>query len=219
MQITGNIYQVGGEGHTSPEDAAIYLITANGAAALVDAGCGRAMDRLLKNIEACGTDLGDIQLLFLTHCHFDHTGGAAALGRRLECRIVAHTAEARFLETGDNHITAASWYGSKLTPFTVDHKIRDPLESFTVGDLVIEARHMPGHSPGSVMYFMESDGLKVCFGQDVHGPLDRRMLSDPDEYEKSLMRLIEMEPDVLCEGHFGVFFGRDKVRDFVEQYL
>ena len=40
MKITKEIYQIGGTGMTSPEDAAVYLIDFNGLAAVIDAGCG-----------------------------------------------------------------------------------------------------------------------------------------------------------------------------------
>ena len=83
MHITGEIDQVGGGQLTAPEDAAIYLINFNGQAALVDAGSGRALPRLLDNIRACGVDPDQIEYLLLTHCHFDHTGGAQALRQQL----------------------------------------------------------------------------------------------------------------------------------------
>ena len=51
--ITKQITQVGGSGYTAPEDAAIYLIHMDGQAAIVDAGCGGAIDRLIENIRAC----------------------------------------------------------------------------------------------------------------------------------------------------------------------
>ena len=44
LQITREIFQVGGSQLTSPEDAAIYLINFAGHAALVDAGRGDAQD-------------------------------------------------------------------------------------------------------------------------------------------------------------------------------
>ena len=78
MHITGEIDPVGGGKLTAPEDAAIYLINFNGHAALVDAGCGRAQPQLLDNIRAGGVDPEQIEYLLLTHCHFDHTGGAQA---------------------------------------------------------------------------------------------------------------------------------------------
>ena len=83
MHITGEIHQVGGGQLTAPEDAAIYLINVDGHGALVDAGCGRALPRLLDNIRACGVAPEQIEYLLLTHCHFDHTGGAPALRERL----------------------------------------------------------------------------------------------------------------------------------------
>ncbi len=54
MRITDEIFQVGGGGFTSPEDAAIYLINFGGHAGLVDAGCGRSGEKLYRNIRACG---------------------------------------------------------------------------------------------------------------------------------------------------------------------
>ena len=39
-KITEEIFQVGGGGYTSPQDAAVYLVAWDGRAALVDAGCG-----------------------------------------------------------------------------------------------------------------------------------------------------------------------------------
>ena len=69
MKITDEVFQVGGQGLASPEDAAIYLIKFGDHAALVDAGCGRSPDRLFRNIKACGTDPGRIEYLLITHCH------------------------------------------------------------------------------------------------------------------------------------------------------
>ena len=76
MQITKEIFQIGGNQLTSPEDAAIYPINFDGHAALVDAGSGGAQDQLLANIQACGVNLSPIAYLLITHCHYDHPGGA-----------------------------------------------------------------------------------------------------------------------------------------------
>ena len=63
VQITSEIYQVGGPELTAPEDAAIYLVRFDSHAALIDAGCGRATNRLLENIAAAGTDPKDVEYL------------------------------------------------------------------------------------------------------------------------------------------------------------
>lgn len=48
MKITAHVYQVCGQGFSASEDAAIYLISGNGSAALIDAGRGNSIDRLMQ---------------------------------------------------------------------------------------------------------------------------------------------------------------------------
>lgn len=219
QKVTDDIYQVGGGNLTSPEDAAIYLVRSDDRAALVDAGCGYSQSQLLQNIEACGVKLDRIEYLLITHCHFDHTGGAQAVRDRTGCKIVAHEMEARFLEEGDQRVTAAKWYGAFLEPFQVDMKLKGERQDLWVGQKKMEALHVPGHSPGSLVYVTESEGLKILFGQDVHGPLDAGLLSNRDDYRRSLKLLLSLQADVLCEGHYGVIRGKEEVADFIESFL
>jgi len=219
MRITSEIFQVGGPGLTSHEDAAIYLIHFNGAAALVDAGCGRSEDKLLDNIRSCGIDAQEIACLLITHCHFDHTGGAKSLKEKLGCQIIAHELDAYFIEKGDNTVTAAGWYGSSMEPVMVDRKLSSPEEEIQLGGRLIQAIHTPGHSPGAVVFQAESEGLKVLFAHDVHGPLHPSLLSDEEDYRRSLEHLLSLGADVLCEGHFGVYKGKETVAAFIRSYL
>jgi glyoxylase-like metal-dependent hydrolase (beta-lactamase superfamily II) len=219
FQMTPEVFQIGGAGFTAAEDAAVYLVVVEGQAAMIDAGCGGSVDQLLANAWACGARPDDLHDLFLTHCHFDHTGGAFELQRRLALRVVMHALDAPFVETGDPEVTAAAWYGAALQPFRPDHVIAGASELFRIGGRGLEALHMPGHSPGSVVYLLESAGRKILFGQDVHGPLHPALRSDRQAYHHSLQQLIALEADVLCEGHFGVIEGADRVRRFIQQYL
>ena len=219
MKITDEIFQVGGTGFTSSEDAAIYLVNFDGHAALVDAGCGRGGEKLFSNIRSCGVPLEDVEYLLITHCHYDHTGGAKAVKEKTGCQLVAHELDARYIEAGDDHVTAATWYGAKCDPLSIDKKLSLPREQIQLGERRIEAIHTPGHSPGSVVYVAESKGLKVLFGQDVHGPLDTSLLSDRKDYLNSLHLLLSLEADILCEGHFGVYHGKEDVRKFIRSFL
>ena len=78
---------------------------------------------------------------------------------------------------------------------------------------------MPGHSPGSMVYLVESEAKKILFGQDVHGPLDPLIKSDKAAYKNSLRRLLTLEADILCEGHYGIIEGRQEVSDFISSFL
>ncbi len=220
MEITKEIFQVAGPGLTTADDAAVYLIKVGAAAALIDAGSGEAMAKMLAQIRKCGVDPEGMSYLFLTHCHYDHTGGAAALkGQFPRIQIVAQALEAPYLEKGDQEVTAASWYGARIRPVQVDLKWRGGSRTFELADRVLTGYHTPGHSPGSAVYMMESEGLKVLFGQDVHGPLHPSLLSNREDYRRSLQLLLELEADILCEGHFGVYRGKKEVAAFIQKYL
>jgi len=219
MKITGEIFQVGGDGLTGPGDAAIYLIQFGGHAALVDAGCGEAMERLFKNIQDCGIEPEQMEYLLITHCHFDHVGGVKGVKERTHRQVVAHELDAPYLEQGDDRVTAAKWYGATLPPLKVHIKLAGDWNELGLGGRTISAIHTPGHSPGSLVYMTESEGLKVLFGQDVHGPLDESLLSNREDYLKSLERLLSLRADILCEGHYGVFRGKEEVSDFIRSFL
>ena len=219
MQITSNIFQVGGSSESHPSDAAVYLIIAGTEGILIDAGTGKGTRRILTNISSAGIEPAAVTHLFVTHCHFDHTGGINEIRDATGCLVIAHELDAEFLEAGDPEVTAASWYGSFMDPTKIDIKVEEPLRVFTFGDIDISFYHTPGHSPGSAVLTMESDGEKVLFGQDVHGPLNEVLRSSRADYVQSLEFLLTLEADILCEGHFGVYRGKEKVQRFIESFL
>lgn len=219
MQITSNIWQVGGAGYTSTDDAAVYLLRIDGRAAIVDAGCGGHGDRLAANIHGCGIGADQVDYLLLTHCHFDHTGGAGEVKERFDCAVVAHELDAAALEDGNRILTAAHWYGAFLNPLAVDVKLSGGSSQIRLGGGQVDVRHTPGHTPGSVVYLVDSDGQRVLFGQDVHGPLHDDFSSDAVAYRRSLSRMADLGADILCEGHYGIIRGDKKVRDFILSFI
>lgn len=114
---------------------------------------------------------------------------------------------------------AASWYSSNIKPFTVDQKIFNKQTDILLGDRKITAIHTPGHSPGSLVFLTESDGKKILFGQDVHGPLAPDLKSNRKDYIASLKKMISLDADILCEGHFGIYTGKNKIRKFIKFFL
>jgi glyoxylase-like metal-dependent hydrolase (beta-lactamase superfamily II) len=218
-RIMNNLWQVGGDDLTDSSDAAIYLIRFGDKAALVDAGCGWGHARLKKNIAECLSPDVQLEYLLLTHCHFDHTGGAAAVRDEFGCRIVAHELDSIYLESGDNRVTAASWYGGRIEPFTIDIKLQGAKSTLAIGAGEITAIHCPGHSPGSVVYTANMDGQLVLFGQDVHGPIHPALLSDEEQYQESLEMLLSLDADLLLEGHFGIFRTKKDVREFIRSFM
>ncbi len=218
LEITPDIVQIGGPSLTHANDAAVYLVHFGDHAALVDSGSGRASERLLVNLEATGIEANQIRYLVLTHCHYDHSGGAAYFRQRFHWPIALHALEVPYLERGDSQVSAASWYGDQLTPCPVDLSIGDG-DRLELGDRSLSVIHLPGHSPGSVAYLVESEGKRVVFAQDVHGPLHPALLSNAEDYQRSLQKLLALDADILCEGHYGVFVGATAIAGFIRRFV
>jgi hypothetical protein len=53
----------------------------------------------------------------------------------------------------------------------------------------------------------------------VAGPLHPSLLSNREDYRRSLQLLLELEADILCEGHYGVFRGKKEVAAFIRKFL
>ena len=69
-----------------------------------------------------------------------------------------------------------------------------------------------------MIYLTESEGKKVLFGQDVHGPSHPDLKSNVEDYQRSLRLLLDLYADILCEGHYGIFLGREKVSEFIGRF-
>ena len=90
----------------------------------------------------------------MTHCHFDHSGGAHQFPQ-----VWAHTAEAEVIRQGDKFMTASWITGQEVTPkprawSTRDYCVQPSahvtcLEEghvFRLGDRDMEVLHIPGES-------------------------------------------------------------------------
>ncbi len=216
-EITSDIYIVGGPDITDGRDGCIYLIHLE-ELVLIDTGSGWSVDKIINNIKLLGMDCKNLNRILLTHCHIDHIGGVPELKKRFGSRIYIHKLDAPPLENGDSILTAASWYQTTFPPTPIDVKFELPEELLTIGDQKIFCIHTPGHTPGSICIYLDRDGKRVLFGQDLHGPLLEEFGSNLEDYERSTKKLLDLEADILCEGHFGIYKTKKDVRNYILTY-
>ena len=218
-EIISGVYLIGGPGITSAEDAAIYLIDFAGDLVMIDAGAGRSSSQIVRNIEMLGFNPAAISNLILTHCHIDHIGSAPFFKKQFGTKILVHELDAKAVENGDYRKTAASWYGTTFTPMAVDRKLKGEHEVLKLGEEELHCLHTPGHTPGSISLYLDRAGKRILFGQDIHGPFHKDFDSDIKAWKKSMQNLLALDADILCEGHFGIFHSRERVREYIERYL
>jgi glyoxylase-like metal-dependent hydrolase (beta-lactamase superfamily II) len=218
-EIIDGIYLIGGPNLTSSDDAAVYLINFAGDLVMIDAGAGRSSMQIVRNIEMLGLNPANISHLILTHCHIDHIGSAPFFNQQYGTKILIHEQDAKAVETGDSVKTAANWYGTIFPPTVVDQKINGSHGIFRFGQEELHCLHTPGHTPGSISVYLDRDEKRVLFGQDIHGPFNAAFGSDIEAWKKSMQTLLALNADILCEGHFGIYQPKDRVRDYIERYL
>lgn len=216
-EIVKDIFIVGGPEITDSRDGCIYLFNL-GELILIDAGAGWSVDKIVGNIKKLGLDPANLSKIILTHCHIDHIGGVPDLKMRFGAIIFLHQLDAPPLENGDQTLTAATWYQTKFPPTSVDVKFSLPEEALEIGGQTIHCLHTPGHTPGSISIYLDRDGKRVLFAQDLHGPLLEEFGSSLKDWDDSTKKLLNLEADILCEGHFGIYKTKKDVRNYIFSY-
>lgn len=191
----------------------VYLIEDGGGVALFDAGI-RAMT---DGLAAIGARMGGVTRVVLGHGHGDHRGAAAGLGAPVFC----HPAEVA-VATGDGGESTFDF--SRLrqpTRFLMPRMLRwwdgGPVEiagTVSEGEDVLGFRVVPtpGHSPGQVALFRESDRLALT--TDTFYTLDPEttrkgpprvphaaFTPDLEAARASIRRIAELEPSAAWPGH------------------
>jgi glyoxylase-like metal-dependent hydrolase (beta-lactamase superfamily II) len=217
-EIIKGVYLVGGSDLTDPKDCSVYLLDL-GELVLIDTGAGTSVDAIIHNIERLGLDPASLSTIILTHCHIDHAGGAGKFRRRFGVRVIIHTLDAAAVEDGDKGLTGASWYGVNFEPLQIDIRLIEREKSLYFGTQEVVCLHTPGHTPGSISVYLDRDGKRVLFGQDIHGPFLVEFGANMSDWGKSMETLLALKADILCEGHFGIYSPANKVCDYIERYL
>ena len=121
--------------------------------AFVDAGGD--LDRLKAAAAQQGVT---IEKLLVTHGHIDHCGGTAMLAAELAVPIEGpHEDDGFWLQGLD---TAGAGYGIPGKAFVPDRWLHEG-DRVTLGDLVLDVHHCPGHTPGHVIFHHAPSNLAI----------------------------------------------------------
>jgi len=107
-----------------------------------------------------------VREIWLTHGHFDHVGGAAALKEALGASVPVlgpHRNDAWLVENVEEQAVFFGLVdaGRGVTP---DRWLKEG-DTLAVGEAVFTVRHCPGHTPGHVLFIDEEH--RIAFVGDV----------------------------------------------------
>ena len=104
----------------------------------------------LPRLKAAAQQAGvTVEKILLTHGHIDHCGSAGILAQELGVPIEGpHEADLYWIERLEED--GRRW-GMTGEPFEPDRWL-DEGDTVSVGDLTLDVRHCPGHTPGHVVF-------------------------------------------------------------------
>ncbi|MFX1462774.1 MAG: MBL fold metallo-hydrolase [Promethearchaeota archaeon] len=217
--ISKNIYIVKPYDRNST-DCCVYMVDtkSDDGLVLIDVGLNIGP---IQEIEKEGFKLKDIKHCLITHCHLDHIGACNELKKHNnDIKFYAHELDAEKIENipTDEYIT--QYYADyNYIPVKLYKKFKFDNEILKFGQLEFRVIHIPGHSPGSVAYYLDNGKNKILFGGDLPGIAINLHGGDLNAYLKSLPKLLDLKIDFLCEGHENIIEPEKKVKKFIEGYM
>lgn len=144
------------------ENTYVVSDSETGECAIIDAGCYYADEQDTLSNYIIDNKL-KVKYLLATHLHLDHSFGDRYVHKTFGVGLTAHPDDAFLLE---NMNEQASMFGIQLpdSPIPVSNNVTEG-DTFKIGKYTLEAIHVPGHSPGSIVYYCPEEG--VAFGGDV----------------------------------------------------
>ncbi len=214
-EVYKNVYHVGNSG------CSVYLIETQSNDGLVLIDCGMSL-AMIKKINKSNLNPMEIKHCIITHFHIDHIAACYDLKQyNKKVKFYAHELDADAIEEkGHDRKTAALWYGVDYKPVKLEKRLKGDLEILKFGTFEFQCIHTPGHTPGSISILVEIEDnkKKILFGQDIHGPIIPGV-SNFENYQISLRKLLDLNADILCEGHFGIFQPASEVQRYIKKYI
>jgi len=178
---------------------AILIAPKEGGLAAVIDPAWESTERILRQADQ---DRLEIVKIFLTHSHWDHIADAQLLKSKTGATVHVHLLDAQNAKTpGKDGVL--SYLPHSILPVEIDSFFQDG-DILSVGLLEIEVIHTPGHSPGSVCFYLRKEGILISgdtLFADAYGRVDLAT-GEPDKMKDSLKKLSRLPSSTrVIPGH------------------
>jgi glyoxylase-like metal-dependent hydrolase (beta-lactamase superfamily II) len=212
--------------YVRPQMDAAHVVVSGARAAIVDTGPNTAVPLILAALAELGIERDAVELLFLTHVHLDHAGGAGALMRELpratavvHPRGAPHMIDPAKLIVGTRAVYGDELYGQlygEILPIARERMaIAQDGQRFELSGRVFECVHTPGHAlhhqaivdHGATSIFTgDTFGISYREFDTARGPWIMPTTTptqfDPAQLKASIVRLMQFRPRRLYLTHY-----------------
>jgi hydroxyacylglutathione hydrolase len=178
-----------------------FLLRRQGSDRVLVIDPGEEAERIL----AAAGELGEVEAILLTHCHFDHVGAVAPVAAATGAPVYCPAIEVPVLA---DIMAFVPWEGfGPYESYDADETVAGG-EALELAGLELDVIFTPGHSPGHVTYSVR--GEEAIFSGDVlfQGSVGRVDLpgGDGPTLIRSIGTLLDIHSDetVVHPGHMGI---------------
>lgn len=210
FRIAGNLYYVGSKGLAS------YLITTPKGHILINSDLEANVPLLQASVSKLGFKFTDVKVLLISHAHWDHDAGSAAVKRLTGARYMVMEGDAPVVESGGK---TDFQYNSKpewlYPPTEVDRVLHDG-DEVVLGGTTLVAHLTPGHTRGCTTWTMKvSEGGKMVDVVIVGSPnvnpgyklVGNELYPGIAEDYRRMFRVLGALPCDIFLGAHGSYFG------------
>jgi metallo-beta-lactamase class B len=206
-------FKLFGDSHyVGPEGLSVVAIDTGAGVVLIDGGLPQSVDGIIAGLKSIGRDVRDVKYLAVSHPHYDHAGGVAALSRLSGATVLSTAAGADALKRGNvPKDDPQAGYGDfmKFPPVANVRALADG-ETITLGDTTLTAYATPGHTPGGASWswndcegdhcidLVFADSLNPVSHDDFHFGDDPQRVAI---FRSSIAKVRALSCDLLVSAH------------------
>ncbi len=112
-----------------------------------------------------------------THCHFDHIWGVEFVRNEYKIPFLAHTEDNFWVERATQQ---AEMFGFEMNSVAPADSFLVENEYIEFGNSRLKIIHVPGHSPGHVVFYSENDKILIAGDVLFYGSIGRTDLPGGD---------------------------------------
>ena len=181
----------------------VYLLKLDKKNILIDTGSESNRDEFLNALKELGVKASEINVVILTHNHYDHTGNIEIFKNAEIYGSKEDFKAKRIFNSSLNKVKKEEYEECEkngICRVFTEKEIKD-IDNLKIKGLKIVKT--PGHTKGSICIFLPEE--KILFSGDTlfHNGIGRTDFpnSSPEEMEKSLEKLEKINYEILCPGH------------------
>ena len=209
FRIAGNLYYVGSK------DLASYLLTTAQGHILINSDLEESVPHLRVSVEKLGFKFSDIRILLISHAHWDHDGGSAAIKTLSGATYMVMDADVPVVESGGKtDFQYGDQPASLYPPTKVDRVLHDG-DEVKLGGVTLVAHLTPGHTKGCTTWTMMVDDAGKTYDVVIVGSPNvndgYKLVGNPaypeieSDYERTFRVLKSLPVDIFLGAHGSYF--------------